>query len=368
MTRLAPPATPATLTALVPVLALIGACTVHHVHEHETDPNGGGVTVATSLRLRVGESIVVGSGASGPLATEEGQAVAHPFVAHAGTTVRARLENTPHAARVSLRGPIDDGVPERATVLASGDESATATLPRDGVYLAVVEGAVAGGALYELFVDCQSEECRVTCSQSNPCPSNARCYFVQCVTTPCPSYCQVDLPAEETPPVASDPGEPCGSRGMAACAARSFCDFPIDAACGEVDHPGRCAPLPTSCPDDQDLVCACDGRTYVNACQAHMRGVSVRSTGACPGSPLPVVVDDPSDPEPTDAANDRVGNGCMRTGCSRQICTEVGDERTTTCEMRPEYRCLEQARCEHQPGGGCGWTETPEFQSCMDAL
>ncbi len=352
-------------------LALVAACTVHHVVESGRESSGGSTAprAVDSVDVRVREQIVVGSGVHGTLSNATGEAVAHPFIGAAGATVGMRLENAPQYANVGVRGPVRRGqAPEDAPVIATGAASVMAELPADGVYLAVVHGAAPGGARYDLFVDCQSEECRVTCSESQACPVNARCFFVQCVTTPCPSYCQADLPAEPTPPVETEPGQPCGSRGMAACTARSFCNFPLDAACGEVDHPGQCAPVPRSCPDTNELVCACDGRTYVNACQAHMRGASVRSEGACADSPLPVMVDDPSDPEPTDAESEPVGEGCMRTGCSSQICTETGNPQNTTCEMRPEYGCLDRARCERQANGSCGWTETEAFSACMNAL
>ncbi|MBO6935416.1 MAG: hypothetical protein JJ863_10595 [Deltaproteobacteria bacterium] len=350
-------------------LALVAACTVHHVVEDSNGPTGGGAEVARSLDLRLGEELVVGSGTHGALSTTEGEAVAHPFIGAAGATVGARIENAPQFARVGIRGPVLAGrSPEDAALVVAGAADAMGTLPADGVYVVVVEGVDPGGARYDVFLDCRSDECRVECSESQSCPDNARCFFVQCVTTPCPSYCQADLPSEPSPPVVSEPGEPCGSRGMAQCAARSFCNFPVDARCGEVDHPGQCAPVPRSCPNTNELVCACDGRTYVNACQAHMRGTSVRSLGACADAPLPVMVDDPSDPEPTDAESVPVGEGCMRTGCSSQICTEEGNPMNTTCEMRPEYACLNRARCERQTNGACGWTETPAFEACMDEL
>ncbi len=54
---------------------------------------------------------------------------------------------------------------------------------------------------------------------------------------------------------------------------------------------------------------------------------------------------------------------CRATGCSGQICAE--EDLITTCEFREEYACYQNARCERQPDGGCGWTETPELRQCL---
>jgi hypothetical protein len=64
------------------------------------------------------------------------------------------------------------------------------------------------------------------------------------------------------------------------------------------------------------------------------------------------------------------GNGsegqCIRTGCSGQVCAE--EDVVTTCEWRDEYACYRFARCERQPGGGCGWTATEEQARCLANL
>lgn len=56
-------------------------------------------------------------------------------------------------------------------------------------------------------------------------------------------------------------------------------------------------------------------------------------------------------------------SSCKRTGCSGQICSDR--DMVSTCEFREEYRCYATARCERQADGACGWTETPELQSCL---
>lgn len=57
---------------------------------------------------------------------------------------------------------------------------------------------------------------------------------------------------------------------------------------------------------------------------------------------------------------------CIRTGCSGQVC--AAEPVVTTCEWLEEYGCYWFARCERQPGGGCGWTATEEQARCLANL
>lgn len=56
---------------------------------------------------------------------------------------------------------------------------------------------------------------------------------------------------------------------------------------------------------------------------------------------------------------------CRRTGCSGQICSD--SDIITTCEYRAEFTCFQNARCERQQNGTCGFTQTSELQSCLSA-
>lgn len=60
----------------------------------------------------------------------------------------------------------------------------------------------------------------------------------------------------------------------------------------------------------------------------------------------------------------RTADGCIRSGCSGQICAD--EDMMSTCEWREEYRCYETARCKRQSDGQCGWTETKELTSCLE--
>ena len=56
---------------------------------------------------------------------------------------------------------------------------------------------------------------------------------------------------------------------------------------------------------------------------------------------------------------------CVVSGCSGQICSDT--QMVSTCEWRAEYACYQTAKCEAQPSGECGWTQTPELTSCVQS-
>ena len=63
-----------------------------------------------------------------------------------------------------------------------------------------------------------------------------------------------------------------------------------------------------------------------------------------------------------------IANGCAVAGCSGQLCIteeEAINGGMTTCEYRAEYACYQEASCEPQANGNCGWTETSELKQCL---
>ena len=76
--------------------------------------------------------------------------------------------------------------------------------------------------------------------------------------------------------------------------------------------------------------------------------------------------DTPKEPTEEIIETGRERGGCMITGCSGQVCGE--NDVITTCEYRPEYACYEQAVCERQAGGQCGWTLTAAMGRCLQEL
>ncbi len=56
---------------------------------------------------------------------------------------------------------------------------------------------------------------------------------------------------------------------------------------------------------------------------------------------------------------------CQVSGCAGQACSNGGGA-ITSCVALPEYACYADAACEPQTSGHCGWTQTPELQTCID--
>eukprot|EP01017_Pseudomicrothorax_dubius_P007853 TRINITY_DN1250_c0_g1_i3.p1 TRINITY_DN1250_c0_g1~~TRINITY_DN1250_c0_g1_i3.p1 ORF type:complete len:173 (-),score=44.13 TRINITY_DN1250_c0_g1_i3:77-595(-) len=58
---------------------------------------------------------------------------------------------------------------------------------------------------------------------------------------------------------------------------------------------------------------------------------------------------------------------CVVSGCSGQLC--ASEPLMSTCEFRPEYRCLRYSRCgpySQTSRDGCGWLHTPEYYNCVN--
>lgn len=57
---------------------------------------------------------------------------------------------------------------------------------------------------------------------------------------------------------------------------------------------------------------------------------------------------------------------CYVGGCSSQLCTDEANA-VSTCEFREAYACYQNATCERQENGECGWTSTPALAQCLSA-
>ena len=64
------------------------------------------------------------------------------------------------------------------------------------------------------------------------------------------------------------------------CPDGQYCHF-ADGTCDDPDRRGECTDIPITCPATIDRVCACDGQTYDNACEAAQAGESIDFEGRC---------------------------------------------------------------------------------------
>jgi hypothetical protein len=90
-----------------------------------------------------------------------------------------------------------------------------------------------------------------------------------------------------------------------------------------------------------------DGRTFVNDVTSAM--------------PVP--------PETSNEQTPIQANGCAVSGCSGQLCISAEEAAAgggvSTCEFRAEYACYQEAVCEPQANGKCGWTQTSQLKQCL---
>ncbi|HYQ04148.1 MAG TPA: Kazal-type serine protease inhibitor domain-containing protein [Polyangiaceae bacterium] len=76
-------------------------------------------------------------------------------------------------------------------------------------------------------------------------------------------------------------GATCGGLIGAACPKGQACIFPVEAKCGAADMTGTCQNTGGFCPQNIDVQCGCDGKTYSNTCAANSQGISVANAGEC---------------------------------------------------------------------------------------
>ncbi len=63
------------------------------------------------------------------------------------------------------------------------------------------------------------------------------------------------------------------------------------------------------------------------------------------------------------ASKEQEAKGCIVTGCSSEICAE--EPVITSCAWKESFTCYQNAVCERQPSGECGWTPTLDLIACL---
>lgn len=61
--------------------------------------------------------------------------------------------------------------------------------------------------------------------------------------------------------------------------------------------------------------------------------------------------------------NSTLKDDCIIGGCGGELCSD--QELVSTCESNPQAVCYQNAICEKQTDGKCGWTITPELETCL---
>lgn len=110
------------------------------------------------------------------------------------------------------------------------------------------------------------------------------------------------------------------------------------------------------------------------------RSLSINSFDECALAGYPIMESYPEqcatpdgrtfvNPNPVTPSEPIVSNGCVVAGCSGQLCISQEDSDkgfgVSTCEYRAEYGCYQEASCEPQADGKCGWTQTNELKACL---
>ncbi len=132
-------------------------------------------------------------------------------------------------------------------------------------------------------------ECGPECKTDAECPVvDCACLDTngdgQCENT-CPVFhCIAGHCAQTTPSTDLGLGDACGGNpapGSRSCAAGLFCQTQPGDLCGAADASGVCVAVPSGCPEAQETVCGCDGKTYESACHASLTQASILEVGAC---------------------------------------------------------------------------------------
>ena len=164
----------------------------------------------------------------------------------------------------------------------------------------------------------------------------------------------------------------CGSdtgRLGGTCSSNADCEETERCAKGTCgDSPGVCVERPMTCPTTQSYVCGCDGKTYLNGCEAEMAGVVLVSTSACPCEAARPCAEG----EYCDASNSCSGAGFCAlkpADCDglevEPVCGCDGETYENDClAQQAGARISARAPCECGDNAGCDATEFCNADTC----
>lgn len=128
------------------------------------------------------------------------------------------------------------------------------------------------------------------------------------------------------------------------CASGQYCKV-ADYSCGKGSVPGKCVPIPTSCPGGGTQVCGCGAKTYASACAAAADGTDLSIAGQC------------STPPGTFPC------GPYFCNTQTQVCRHTLD--LTKVHAQNSYQCITPPQgC--QSGCGCNLCACPTGKACKE--
>jgi hypothetical protein len=74
----------------------------------------------------------------------------------------------------------------------------------------------------------------------------------------------------------------------------------------------------------------------------------------------------PTPPKPSSTPTLTRASSCVVSGCNSEICADK--DLFSPCIEKPEFACYQNALCEIQENGSCGWTMTDTLESCLSGF
>ena len=280
------------LSLCAATLLLFTACSSDSPNEEELDASTGsasgseqrdGSTSSSALDGKVGTPGQNNTGGNNTGGTVDG-AVVHDTTDAGGTTPIVTLD--------SGLGASDAGKPERPDAgegKLCGTRGAGQCSGKQ--FCSFAASAQCGAADQGGTCKARPDVCEQSCTADGYCGCDGRNYCNECLAARAGTSVAHEGACETTPPTST--GKTCGGIANLQCERGLFCDYEASAGgqgCGGpiADAAGKCQPIPASCPSNPRNprapaapICGCDGKTYPSACEAHLKGESVKAQGAC---------------------------------------------------------------------------------------